>query len=92
MARRQRDPRITDEAPSTDTLTAYDNDHLITYLRLLDAEIEGADWREVAQIVLGMDPEREPARARATWESHLARAKWMATNGYRHLVDHDGRA
>ena len=32
---------------------------------------------EVARIVLHIDPEREPDRARPAFESHLARAKWM---------------
>ena len=79
-------PKITDNAPSADTLTAYDKDHLVTYLRLLDADAEGADWAEVARIVLDMDPEKEPERARAAWESHLQRAKWMTTHGYNDLV------
>jgi hypothetical protein len=29
-------------------------------LRLLDADAEGAGWREVARIVPHIDPEREP--------------------------------
>jgi hypothetical protein len=82
----QPDSKIADKAPSGNTLTPYDNDHLVVYLRLLDAHAEGADWKEVAQIVLGMDPEREPERARAAWESHLGRAKWMTTNGYEDLL------
>jgi hypothetical protein len=59
---------------------------LITYLRLLDADAEGADWREVANVVLHIDPDRDPERARRAWESHLARAKWMTQSGYRHLL------
>jgi hypothetical protein len=43
-------------------LTIYDEKHLVTYLRLLDAEAEGADWRDVARIVLHHDPENEPDR------------------------------
>jgi hypothetical protein len=35
-----------------DDLTPYDEEHLITYLRLLDADAEGAEWHEVAKIVL----------------------------------------
>jgi hypothetical protein len=46
---------------------------LVAYLRLLDADAEGADWQEVARIVLHIDPIREPARARKAFESHLAR-------------------
>jgi hypothetical protein len=37
-------------------------EHLVTYLRVLDADAEGAEWTEVARIVL--HPTREPARAR----------------------------
>ena len=36
--------------------------HLVTYLRLLDADAEGADWREVAKIVLNVDGEGTGAR------------------------------
>ncbi len=86
MARPQRDPPVADKAPSAEVLTPYDSDHLVIYLRLLDADAQGADWTEVARIVLGMDPECEPERARAAWESHLERAKWLTEHGYRHLV------
>ena len=86
MARSKRDLPVADKAPSDDVLTSYDNDHLVTYLRLLDAAAEGADWTEAARLVLGMDPEREPERARAAWESHLERAKWMTTHGYKELL------
>jgi hypothetical protein len=58
----------------------------VTYLRLLDADAAGADWREVAKLVLHIDPERDPERARRTWTSHLARAKWMRDSGYRQLL------
>jgi hypothetical protein len=80
------DPEVADVAPSALTLTAYDQQHLVTYLRLLDADTEGADWREVARIVLHIDPDREPQRARLAYDSHLARAKWMAEHGYRDLL------
>jgi hypothetical protein len=82
-------PDIADVAPTDPTLTPYDEQHLITYLRVLDADAEGADWREVAKIVLHIDPDREPERARRAHESHLARAKWMTEHGYRHLLRGD---
>ena len=44
---------------------------------MLDAAEDSADWREVSVIVLQIDPEREPDRARRAWETHLARARWM---------------
>lgn len=80
------DPPVDDHAPQADVLTGYDQEHLITYLRLLDADAEGADWTDVARIVLHIDPSREPERARRAWESHLKRAKWMTEHGYRHLL------
>jgi hypothetical protein len=72
--------------PPDPNLTGYDEQHLVAYLRLLDADAEGADWQEVARIVRHIDPEREPHRASRAWESHLARAKWLTENGYRHLL------
>ena len=80
------DPPVADSAPTDAVLTGYDEQHLVTYLRLLDAEAETADWREVAQLVLHIDPTQEPDRARHAWETHLARARWMTEHGYRHLL------
>ena len=62
-------------------LTSYDMSHLVTYLRLLDADEEGADWREVARIVLDLDERKYPEQTKRTWASHLARAKWMTEQG-----------
>lgn len=86
MSRQSPDPPVADQAPEADVLTAYDREHLATYLRLLDADAEGADWTEVARIVLNIDPAREPERARRAWESHLSRAKWMTERGYQQLL------
>ena len=80
------DPDVADTAPSDSVLTVYDEEHIITYLRMLDANAVGAEWREVARIVLHLDPDREPDRARKAFDSHLARAKWMTEHGYRHLL------
>jgi hypothetical protein len=86
MAHSKHDLPVADKAPTGDALTSYDNDHLVTYLRLLDAEEAGAPWKEAARIVLGLNPEQEPERARGVWENHLARAKWMAEHGYKPLI------
>ncbi|MFG3598414.1 DNA -binding domain-containing protein [Bradyrhizobium sp. RDI18] len=80
------DPDVADVAPNESVLTTYDEQHLVTYWRLLDAEAAGADWKEVARIVLHIDPDREPVRARKAFDSHLARARWMADHGYRDLL------
>jgi hypothetical protein len=53
---------------------------------MLDADTEGADWAEVAKLVLHIDPQQEPDRARRAFETHLTRAKWMTEHGYRHLL------
>jgi hypothetical protein len=58
----------------------------VTCLRLLDADAASADPREVARIVLRVDPDPEPDRARQAFDTHLARAKWMTGPGYRHLL------
>ena len=83
------DPDVADLAPSDPALTEYGVEHLIKYLRLLDAKDEGADWREVSRIVLQIDAEHEPGRARRAYDSHLARAKWMSGSGYRHVLRKD---
>ncbi|VIO70629.1 hypothetical protein CI1B_32830 [Bradyrhizobium ivorense] len=80
------DPKIADLAPSARELTSYDKEHAVTYMRLLDAAADTADWREVARVVLGLDPILEPDRAQRTFDSHMARAKWIAGQGYRDLL------
>jgi type VI secretion system activator RovC-like protein len=80
------DPDVSDTAPFDPVLTVYDEEYLITYLRLRDADVQGAGWREVARIVLRLDPDHETGRARRTFENHLSRAKWMTEHGYRHLL------
>ncbi|MHB8886146.1 MAG: DNA -binding domain-containing protein [Methylovirgula sp.] len=77
---------ITEEAPSESQLTDYDRAHLPIYLRLLDAAAEGTAWEEAARIVLGIDPVREPERAKHAHDSHLARARWLSEHGYRDLL------
>jgi hypothetical protein len=78
--------KVADTAPDDPILTPYDEQHAVTYVRLLDAEKANADWQEVASIVLHIDPIAEPDRARRAYDSHLARAKWMARYGYRQLL------
>ena len=79
-------PTVEDVAPADAKLTVYDEQHLPTYLRLLDADADGADWRAITRTVLRIDPGHEPDRARKAFESHLARAKWMTAHGYRQLL------
>ena len=80
------DPSFLDRPPLTARVNAYDEQHLGLYLRLLVANEEGADWREVVTVLFGLDPMREPERARAVHDSHLARARWMTETGFQHLL------
>jgi hypothetical protein len=81
------DPDVDDEAPAGDITTIYDEQHFVTYLRLLDGKAEGSDWKEVARIVLHRDPDGDEARTRHCWESHLTRAQWLSREGYRRILE-----
>jgi hypothetical protein len=83
-------PDCADIAPAGPALTAYDEEHAITYIRMFAADAEGADWRDVARIVLHIDPDHDADRARRAYESHLARAKWIAKHGYRLFLRQSG--
>lgn len=75
-----------DHAPDQPALTDYDRQQAGRYFRLLDAAAEAADWREVVSLIFGIDAGREPGRARLVYDSHLARARWLAERGYRDVV------
>ncbi|MCX5512875.1 DUF2285 domain-containing protein [Kaistia algarum] len=79
------DPDVDDLAPTEPEITIYDERRFVTYLRLLDAEADGADWQEVAQIVLHRDPSAE--HTRLCWQSHLERAHWMTKTGYLKILE-----
>jgi hypothetical protein len=85
MAKPSLDPPVADTAPEAAIVTKYDEQHFITYLRLLDAEAASAAWEAVARIVLHLDPDQDRKRAHLAWQSHLARAHWLTQNGYRQL-------
>ena len=80
------DPKVADEVPWSDGITEYDEHHDQTYFRLLDADEEGVTTDEMARTILGIDPAREPERARKAVDSHLARARWMTKVGYRLIL------
>jgi len=78
--------RFEERAPECPQLTVYDERHLADYLRMLDADAEGADWREAAALIFSIDVVAEPDRAKRMHDSHLARARWMTEIGYAHLL------
>jgi hypothetical protein len=75
-----------DEPPTGTTVTDYDRSHLALYLRLLDAADDGANWREAAATIFGLDSSADYARTKKVYDAHLARAQWLSANGYRDLV------
>lgn len=75
-----------DEPPASDAVTDYDRKNTKLYLRLLDAAADGADWREAATVLFGLDPDGDAEHARRVHDSHLARARWMTECGYRFLA------
>lgn len=80
-------PAFEERPPDGLRVTPYDESHLTTYIRLLDADAEGADWREVVSVIFGLDPAHDPDRAKAVHDSHQARARWMTEIGYRYLLE-----
>ncbi|ESY91658.1 hypothetical protein X738_28750 [Mesorhizobium sp. LNHC209A00] len=54
-------------------------------MRLLDASADDASEQEMAHLILGIDPACETERARKVLRSHLDRANWMVTTGYKDL-------
>ena len=86
MTKPRIDAAVLDVAPTDDKLTDYDRLHLITYIRLLDADADRVSWEEASRAILHIDPETEPERARRAHRSHLARAQWMTRVGYRHIL------
>ena len=82
-------PDFMHRPPQADSVTAYDEAHFVTYLRLLDAATDGAAWEEIARVVFGVDPSAEAEQAKAMYDSHLERARWMARSGYKKIAIRD---
>lgn len=68
-------------APAGDAVLDYDRRNLLTYAELLDAADAGVDWQAGSLEILGIDPVVDPDRARCCWDSHLARARWIISDG-----------
>lgn len=86
------DDNFQSSPPDSKTLTEYDETHLVDYLRLLDADLENADWKEIMSIIFGIDPDEDESKSKAMYESHLARAKWISQSGYAQLLKNAGTA
>ncbi len=82
MPDREPVPAVADETPWSERLTDYDDRHVETYARLLEADNEGLAKDDIARRILGIDPDAEPGRACKAVASHMARARWMGEVGY----------
>lgn len=76
---------MTDEQTSiraiapTGEIVEYDRRYLALYAALLDADRRGTKWREAATTLIGLDVDADDAKA--CWQSHLERARWIAGEG-----------
>ncbi|MDT9598614.1 hypothetical protein [Sphingosinicella rhizophila] len=73
--------RLDRVAPKGGLVLDYDRRHLLIYAELLYAEAAGLDWQSGALDILGIDPLVDPDHARSCWDSHLARARWITSEG-----------
>ncbi|TIN80685.1 hypothetical protein [Mesorhizobium sp.] len=78
-------PGLLEEVPWSDSITAYDREHFTIYCQFLDYCADNASIEEMAERILGIDPVLEPVRARNAVRSHIDRANWMVTTGYKEL-------
>ena len=61
---------------------------------ILSAELSREEWmptrspkmRDAARVILRCNPEVDPAGSKKCWESHLVRAHWIATDGFKIAV------
>lgn len=81
-----KDLPLAERAPGAKSLTPYDEAHLVTYLRLLDANAGGERTDAMAQIILDANPTLTERQARRAVTSHLKRAQWISEEGYRDFL------
>lgn len=75
---------ILDLAPSGETVTAYDLQQIALYAALIDAADAEVVWQDAAADIMRIDP--EDAGAKACWNSHLERARWIIGPGLAEAV------
>lgn len=75
-----------DRAPADNEVTDYDRQCFKLYLILIDAEDSGAEWQEVYEDAFGTAIGANPDEAKAQYEAHLKRARWMTSVGFRQLT------
>lgn len=73
-------------APSVQAITDYDQKCLNVYIRLIDADDLGVPWTEIYEQVFQEKIRPDQQYQEAQYHSHLRRARWMTTIGYRLLL------
>jgi hypothetical protein len=76
---------LREAAPTGGAVTDYDRAHLQFYIRLLDARSAGMSSDDMCRFVLEIDPTQYPDGSRKLLESHLERAEWMSSVGFRQI-------
>jgi len=78
--------RFRTHSPVSKTVTAYDRQCFKLYLMIINAGNAGTKWEEAYAQVFGNEVGSDHQKARTQYYSHLKRARWMTTNGYRLLL------
>ncbi|MDZ4842121.1 MAG: DUF2285 domain-containing protein [Hyphomicrobium aestuarii] len=68
--------------PDAAMLTDVDRLYATLYLRLLDADAAGVDWKTASREILNLDLTDNEDHAKRVFDRFLARAKWMTQVGY----------
>lgn len=71
--------------PNSVRITAYDRKCFKLYLELLEADNACDHWEIAYKSAFGADPAADEARCRSQYDSHLTRARWMSSDGFRLL-------
>ncbi|MDZ4841634.1 MAG: DUF2285 domain-containing protein [Hyphomicrobium aestuarii] len=81
-------PNVSPLEPPPDAATLTDVDRLYAtlYLRLLDADAAGVEWKTASRQILHLDPTDNDDHAKRVFDRFLARAKWMTQVGYALLL------
>jgi hypothetical protein len=86
MKEPQLNPQVAHLAPTGPALTVYDEEHMITYMRVFDGDQQGADWREVCRIVLRIDPDTRGRPGATSIRKPPLACQMLTEQGYRHLL------
>lgn len=79
-------PHLLPAPPDVAGFTAYDRAVSALYLRLLDADAEGASWQEAAEIVLGQNIHGDADGAERMHAAYLGRARWLRDGGFLRVI------